>query len=391
MKILFLSWKSFGNDDVLAAFCEQGHSVEVLPFDDKDDSTDKEHIDKFVGEIKKYSTDCVFSFNYFPHVAIACKELDLPYISWIYDSPYVRLYHFSTVFPINHIFVFDSSVYFEFHNQGINTVHFLPMAANTDRLGAMTDFADFDKTGWKNCHEVAFIGSLYTEKHQFYQRMKGISEYTRGYLEGMMAAQRQIYGDNFIQRMLEKNPEIIKDMQNSLPMTTRSDGVETIEYLFAQYVINREITALERQDLLTEVSKKYGMDLYTPDKSLAMTGAVNHGPVDYYDFAPYVFKKARINLNISLRSIISGIPLRAFDIMGAGGFLLTNYQSDFLEFFVPDEDFVYFDSKYDMMEKIEYYLAHEEERAEIAANGYKKICENHTYKHRVDEMLSYLN
>jgi len=391
MRILFLSWKSFGNDDVLEAFKDKGHDMVILDFNDKDDPYDKAAVEAFGQKVKAADVDCVFSFNYFPVVALACKDLDIPYISWIYDSPYVRLYHYSTVFPTNHIFVFDSSIFREFHNNGINTVHYLPMAANTDRLFAMTDYSTFDKTGWKNEKEIAFIGSLYTEKHQFYQRMKNISEYTRGYLEGLMKAQMQVYGYNFIQDMLIANPSIIEDMRKSLPLTPNADGVESIEYLFAQYVINREITAIERRDILSDVAGRFGLDLYTPDKSLEMKGAVNHGPVDYYDFAPYVFKKAKINLNISLRSIITGIPLRAFDIMGAGGLLLTNYQQDFLEHFVPDEDYVYFDSKFDLMEKIEYYLSHEEERTEIAANGYKKICENHTYKHRVDEMLSYLN
>ena len=112
--------------------------------------------------------------------------------------------------------------------------------------------------------------------------------------------------------------------------------------------------------------------------------------MDYYDFAPYVFKDSKINLNISLRSIQAGIPLRGFDILGAGGFLLTNYQSDFLNFFVPGEDFDYFESKNDLLDKIDYYLAHEEERAQIAENGFKKVAAYHTYRHRAEEMLSSL-
>ncbi len=220
--------------------------------------------------------------------------------------------------------------------------------------------------------------------------MKDISDYTRGYLEGLMSAQKQVYGYNFIQDTLKEHPELIEDMQRSLPMSPGNDGVESVEYLFAQYVINRQITAMERKELLTEVAKMFGLDLYTPDNSLQLEGCVNHGPVDYYDWAPYVFKTAPINLNISLRSIISGIPLRGFDIMGAGGFLLTNYQADFLNFFVPGEDFDYFESKSDLLNKIEYYLKHDEERKHIAQNGFEKIKNEHTYVHRAEEMLSYL-
>ena len=66
------------------------------------------------------------------------------------------------------------------------------------------------------------------------------------------------------------------------------------------------------------------------------------------------------------------MPLRAIDIMGAGGFLLTNYQSDFLKDFVPGEDMGMYDSVEDCISKCEYYLKHEDERKSIALNGYKK-------------------
>lgn len=390
MKILFLTWKSFGNDDMIAAFRSLGHEVEELPFADGDEPGDKEAVARFAAEVKKAEPSCVFSFNYFPVVALACKDLGMPYLCWIYDSPYVRLYHYSVAYPTNHVFVFDSSIAAEFQQGGIQTVEYLPMAANTQRLSAMQDFEKLSKSQWKPEKEVAFIGSLYTEKHTFYQRMKNLKEYTKGYLEGLMAAQKQVYGYNFVQETLKQHPELIEDMQKSLPMTPGNDSVESVEYLFAQYVINRQITALERRELLSEVAEKFGLDLYTPDRDLEMNGCVNHGPVDYYDMAPYVFKKAKINLNISLRSIIAGIPLRGFDIMGAGGFLLTNFQPDFLHFFVPGEDFVYFESKADLMDKITYYLSHEEERAQIAESGFHKVEQAHTYRHRAEEMLSYL-
>ncbi len=389
MKVLMLTWKSFGNEDMIDALKELGHQVIEQPFSDKGERSDEQLERELSDSIRRHSPDLLFSFNYFPVASLACKGLGFPYVSWVYDSPLVRLYHYTINYPTNHVFVFDKQQYLEFHNAGIQTVHYLPMAANTKRLGAMEDFASFRRTSYHNCHPVAFIGSLYTEKHQFYQRMEGkISSYTRGYLEGLMAAQMQVYGYNFIQDSLPK--DVLADMQKALPLTPGADSVESVEYLFAQYVVNRQITALERRELLTAVSGRFGLDLYTPDQALKLPGCTNHGPVDYYDYAPYVFKEARINLNISLRSILSGIPLRAFDIMGAGGFLLTNYQEDFLDFFVPGEDFVFYESRADLLDKIGYYLDHEDERAQIAENGLRKISADHTYVHRVKEILSSL-
>lgn len=388
MKILFLEWKSFGNMDLITAFRELGHIVETLPFSNKEVHHNEELEHELATQIKASSPDFVFSFNYFPIISLACKKADMRYVSWIYDSPFVLLYSYTIIYPGNYIFVFDKEQYLEFRQAGIPTVYYLPLAANTDRLSSMTDFSTFRSTPWANQAEIAFVGSLYTEKHQFYQRLEGITPYTRGYLEGIMAAQKQVYGYNFIQELLHKN--IIKDMTRILPMQPDSTSVESTEYLYAQYVINRQITATERAELLTAIGQKHAYDLYTPDKNLQLPGGINHGPVDYYDYAPYVFKSARINLNISLRSIKSGMPLRIFDIMGAGGFLLTNYQADFLDYFVPGEDYAYYDSREDLLTQIDYYLSHEEERAAIAQSGYEKITMAHTYKHRVEEILSYL-
>ena len=388
MKIQMLIWKSFGNEEMLAAFHRLGHTVIEYPFSRTTDRDDQESIRVLTDSLRSNAPDFLFSFNYFPVAAIICKKLGIPYISWIYDSPYVKMYHYSINFPTNLCFTFDKAQYLEFHNAGIQTVHYLPLAADTDRLNAMQDFKQLQNSKWMPRHEISFIGSLYTEKHQFFSQMDSVKPYTKGYLEGLMTAQRQVSGYNFIQALLPK--EILEDMQQALPMHTGKDSVESLEYLFAQYVINRQITALDRQDLLSAVAENFSLDLYTRDENFRMEHCTNHGPVDYYDMAPYVFKTSKINLNISLRSILSGIPLRCFDIMGAGGFLLSNFQPDFLDFFAPGEDFVFYDTKKDLIDKISYYLNHEEERKAIAENGLKQIESHHTYIHRVGEILSYL-
>lgn len=73
--------------------------------------------------------------------------------------------------------------------------------------------------------------------------------------------------------------------------------------------------------------------------------------------------------------------------MGAGGFLLTNFQSDLLRYFEPDKDFVYFENGSDLLRKVEYYLQHPEEREAIARSEHQKIREKHTFDHRAAEMM----
>jgi spore maturation protein CgeB len=200
-----------------------------------------------------------------------------------------------------------------------------------------------------------------------------------------MRAQQQVYGVDLMRPALRS--DVLDAMFSALPLQPRGDSVETKEYLYDDYVLSRKLTSVERTEYLAAIGEKHPISVYTKDAGFSVNGITNKGMVMYYTEMPLVFKCSKINLNISLRSIRDGIPLRCFDIMGAGGFLLTNFQSDLLRFFEPDKDFVYFESEADLLAKVDYYLAHPEEREAIARNGYNKIRDGHTFDHRVHEMM----
>jgi spore maturation protein CgeB len=100
-----------------------------------------------------------------------------------------------------------------------------------------------------------------------------------------------------------------------------------------------------------------------------------------------VFKGSRINLNLTLRNIRSGIPLRVWDILGCGGFCLTNFQAEFLDLFQNGRELVWFESLYDLQRKADYYLSHEDERLEVAARGLECARRLHGYDARTGKIL----
>lgn len=391
MKVVFLEWKSLGNHDMLQAYKELGHEVVVYDFPREriDNRNDLLFEEAFARYLKREKPDYVFSFNYFPIVSKVCHNIgDMPYVSWVYDSPYAMIYSFTVIFPCNHIYVFDKDEALFFARNKIPTVHYLPMAANVKRLKELTSK---DVSG-KIKHilpkaPVSFVGGMYTEKELFYDKMK-LDPETHQALENIMELQMQIWGDNYIEESL--TPEIIAKMEASLGLKPNGDGVETSAYLYAQYVINRKITSIERSKLIGIVGEKYGCNLYTRDVSIDLPGINIHGPVDYYDVAPIIYNKSTINLNITLRSIKSGMPLRVFDIFGAGGFLLSNYQKDFDEFFIEGEDYDSYRNENEFISKIEYYVNHENECQEMAMSAQKKVEEKHTYIDRIKEWESQL-
>lgn len=81
------------------------------------------------------------------------------------------------------------------------------------------------------------------------------------------------------------------------------------------------------------------------------------------------------------------MPLRLWEM----GFLLSNYQREYEEYFNNGMDYVYYTDYEDLQKKAEYFLAHDKEREEIARNGYYRVKENHTYKKRVDTILEIIS
>ena len=60
--------------------------------------------------------------------------------------------------------------------------------------------------------------------------------------------------------------------------------------------------------------------LWSNEKDERLTQVHYYGYADYYKQMPHIFHDAKINLNIALRVIQTGIPLRVLDVMGCGGF-----------------------------------------------------------------------
>mgnify|MGYP007103138525 CR=1 FL=1 len=69
----------------------------------------------------------------------------------------------------------------------------------------------------------------------------------------------------------------------------------------------KKMANIERTQILKRLSEIYQVKLYTKNPTPELPNVINMGSVDYYDMMPYVFKCSDINLNITLRSIKTGI------------------------------------------------------------------------------------
>ncbi len=385
MKILLYRWKVFNQDDVKSAIEYFGHEVHdyTETVIDKDDETGFKLRD--YAELRQVFSayDCVFSLNYFPHVSDLCEELGKKYIAWTVDSPLISLYHQSLFNKCNYIFIFDRFYCEELKNLGAEHVWYLPLAVNCSRVDRITgSLTSEERNKWHS--EVSFVGGMY-HRNSYDEIKDRLPEYLRGYFDAAMAAQMEIYGDSIFDKVL--TVDILEKLCELIDFKQDERAFSDIALVFSSTFLGFKLANIERVQILNKLAKHFPTDLYTDDPDKELIGVNLKSAVNYMTDMPKVFNCSRININPVMRNIRTGIPLRAWDIVGAGGFLMTSFQLEYMDFFENGKDYVYYESHDDLLRKTEYYLNHEDERVQIARNGHEKAVKFHSYEKRMEFIL----
>lgn len=388
MEILFYRYNSICEPDILQVFTDFGITVHVEELEMHNKNVSPRTCAERVSEwILTKPLAFVFSINFFPAISYTCEKLKVPYVCWSVDSPVPELFSNALRNSYNRIFLFDRAQYEFFSPVNPDCIYYLPLATNVNRWEKivldMTD-ADFETYG----SDVSFVGSLYTEKCK-YDRLT-LSDHTRGFVDGLMEAQLKVFGCNFIPESL--TDEVIQEIKAADPDFYKSDDVFTdmSRYLAAHQYIGMKLAAVERERTLDFLSGRFRVNLYTRSDASALPKVNCRGGVSTLTEMPKVFHASRINLNITMRPIETGLSLRIWDILGCGGFLITNYQAEIPAYFEIGKDLETYETVEELAAKIHYYLTHEEERVEIAIHGYETVAKYHTYKIRLTQMLQIL-
>lgn len=392
MHILMYRWKAYNYRDIEQTFLLLGHTVDNIEQELGSYDVSPEFERVIEEKIRGTHYDMVFTVNYFPLISNVCERTGVKYISWTCDNPLISMYHESVFHACNYIFTFDKTNYLEFRGMGVKHIWYLPLAVDTERMDALLG-APEEAGRWKAAQDpemrkyrgdVAFVGSLY-ERNSYDKIKNRLPEYLRGYFDAVMEAQLNISGANIVEPMLTTN--ILEQLQEYFQLEKSEGSFSDLGLIFQTTVLGFKIAEIERRRALIELSKHYRVNVYSNSDVSDLLRIQYCGSVDYWSEMPKVFRMSKINLNFTIPNIKSGIPLRIWDVLGCGGFLLTNYQAEIPYYFKEGEDLVCFDGLEDLCEKVGYYLEHEEERKRIAWNGYHKVREKHSYIERIRTIL----
>lgn len=103
---------------------------------------------------------------------------------------------------------------------------------------------------------------------------------------------------------------------------------------------------------------------------------------------------ARINLALT-SGIVQGaskgddVTTRTFEIPACGGFMLHQRNPEVLELFEEGKEIACYATVQELAEKVDYYLAHPEERQAIAERGHRRCVPAYSYDNRMRSLLDW--
>ncbi len=103
-----------------------------------------------------------------------------------------------------------------------------------------------------------------------------------------------------------------------------------------------------------------------------------------------VFSQSKIVFH---KSVNNGLAMRVFEVLASGSMLLADEAegSGLTDLFQDKKNIVIYRNKKELMALADYYLRNDDERERIAAEGMRTVLNEHTYRHRVEDMIRTLS
>ncbi|MEE5989470.1 MAG: glycosyltransferase [Lachnospiraceae bacterium] len=351
---------------------------------------DSEYDDEILSKVKSVldqgsSDEIVITQDFCAVVAQACHEKNRIYISWVYDSPQRALYMREALYDTNIIFVFDKTQFSRLKEAGLKNLFYEPLAGNITKAGT---FAPSKNELAEYKSDISFVGNLYSDsiRESLFAGTDGtVLEEGNKLITSVTGKWDKDSGvfnkvsDEYIRFIYERMSHEGEEIYNISP-----------RFLVETLVLAYEKSSRDRIEALRKLSEKMQVTLYTSkDIPGDLKDKLNcKGYVSYDEGMPKVFLASKININITMSGIETGIPQRVFDIMAYGGFCLTDWRPEIEEIFESGKEIVTAHSVDEMAEKADYYLKHDRERLDIAAAGYKRVKEQYSYPKAVSRIIN---
>lgn len=379
LRVLVVNPDYFLIPEISRAFGQLGHEVQVILFDKRQDRGE-EVLQRILQRVADFSPDLVFTINHlgFDREGLlmeALNRLRLPSVSWYVDSPAIILNLYAgPKSDLSYIFVWDPTYVPEVRALGFTKVFTLPLATDPDAFSPRPA-ADLER--WQT--QVAFVGnSMISSVAKKLERLPASRAFRALFQQLLAALQAQPY--------------------RRLDLLLHEAGL-------TEHPLIRQMSLSERTDLeaglIWAATRDYRLRCvrqlapFSPTiygdsgwRQLVAAPFRLHPEVNYYDDLPPIYGATAINFNATSLQMKAAVNQRVFDVPASGGFLLTDFKEQLAEVLEPGKESVCYHHPDEIPGLVRFYLGHPEARRHIIERGRTRVLQQHTYRHRIQEMLA---
>ncbi|MAA79246.1 MAG: hypothetical protein CL916_08290 [Deltaproteobacteria bacterium] len=333
------------------------------------------HDEVVYGALMAKPSLCV-SINYRYGLAEIVERTSSKLLVWEIDPSMDRIRNVETDTKSSFIYTWRAAHIDSFRRSGFQNVKYLPLATNTKRC--FPTKGTLEERDVYGC-SVSFVGASLVDQGQHYRDVF-LSSYAQWSgredgsekLQGLMREQSKDLSIFIADELLGYwFPDFSKAME---------DAQVSLSSLLGEW-----IACLKRQS--------YVMALQDHDIQVwgdrGWSGVPNYrGQAGHLREVVHVYRRSIINIDINRIYQPDIVTMRVFDVIATGGFILTEYTPALDDLFDVGVEIATYTTMDDLIEKVDFYRSHPEERTRIIQAGRKRVHAEHTMEHRLTTMLS---
>lgn len=376
-RILYLEYHLVLND-VVECLQQFGHQLTGL-------TPQGLTVELFNHTCAKNQPDWVFSINFSPAIASLCGRLGLPYLSWTIDPlPRSRVQLLDGTQPALCLaLAHDPQMVAQFQGLGLPAQHML-LAAPAQRRHPVTDVHALAPY---QC-DASFAGSSLVDELLSLDRM--LTPLGGDSLSGQALSWAQTITDACAHDTAYSGLASLGGW-DALPPVLQNHCAALTDREQLMRLMDGALTALYRQQTISRLKHWRGdMHIWGDAGWSAIhpgyKGFANHG-----DELTRIYCASAVNLDIPRLYQRQSVTMRVFDILAAGGFLLTEHNPALADILVAGQHVAFYNASDNLTDIMTDWLNRPDERKAIALAGRTEVMAKHLISHRVDTLLQLID
>ncbi len=304
-----------------------------------------------------------------------------------HDNPFSKYARLEDIHSIISAYLATRSKSFHFFIEYSNFIDFKCLGINNSfHIYHSSEFTPFNERSFLEKLDISFVGHVLPGNDQGLNQLSYSHFLKRDYWKRVVSLDQGSEESSLLFAT-----EICDDIK---------DKVKLYSLKFFYRAILHKLSIPFRGEIISRINKNINVSIFGGDPSyisgderklIMQNENISYFPcTNDYRFSNQIYSKSKINLNITSLQFDTAVINRVIDIGASGGFVLTDWKSDLSKITSVSEEISYKTIE-ELNHKIEYYLAHEKARQDVAFEFCSDIVSKCSYTNLINYILSQIN